>query len=237
MPIKCITFDLDDTLWECESVIMGAERRFYEWLLAGYPEIAAEYPLETLLAHRREFFERFTDMRHDFTILRKRWLAHIGEAWGHGDRLVEPGFRVFWEARNEVELFADVPMVLEGLSQRYRVGAITNGNADVHHIGIGHWFHFVVTAADAGALKPHADIFETALVLAGVRPGEIVHVGDDPVNDVKGAAEVGMRTVWVNTAGDPWPGGPVPDAEIKALGELDAVLTRWQSPEARLSPL
>ena len=28
--IKCITFDLDDTLWEIEPVISKAENQFYE---------------------------------------------------------------------------------------------------------------------------------------------------------------------------------------------------------------
>ena len=30
--IKCITFDLDDTLWEIEPVIIKAEIKFEEWL-------------------------------------------------------------------------------------------------------------------------------------------------------------------------------------------------------------
>ncbi|MGC1952714.1 MAG: hypothetical protein WA970_09110, partial [Gammaproteobacteria bacterium] len=32
MTVKCITFDLDDTLWDCESVLMRAETVLYQWL-------------------------------------------------------------------------------------------------------------------------------------------------------------------------------------------------------------
>ena len=32
MTIRCIAFDLDDTLWACKPVIEHAEQRFYAWL-------------------------------------------------------------------------------------------------------------------------------------------------------------------------------------------------------------
>ena len=94
--------------------------------------------------------------------------------------LVEEGFEVFIAARNRVELYDGVPQVLETLSSRYKLGALTNGNAEVHRIGIGQWFHFVVSAAEAQALKPAPAIFEAALKRAAVSASQAVHVGDDP---------------------------------------------------------
>jgi putative hydrolase of the HAD superfamily len=107
------------------------------------------------------------------------------------------------------------------------VGAITNGNADVHYIGIGHYFDFVITAAGAGVAKPKAEIFHAALDAAGVQACHAVHVGDDPERDVQGANAVGMRSVWVNVKAAPWPGGRPPDAEIRTLDELQPLLERW----------
>ena len=37
--IECITFDLDDTIWLCEPVILNAEFVFYSWLESRYPRI------------------------------------------------------------------------------------------------------------------------------------------------------------------------------------------------------
>ena len=105
------------------------------------------------------------------------------------------------------------------------MGAITNGNADVHYIGIGHYFDFVVTSAGAGAAKPSRAIFEKALDHAEVPASQAVHVGDDPITDIRGAREAGMRTVWFNPAGDPWPSGPRPDAEINSLRRLGQALS------------
>ena len=227
MNIRCVTFDLDDTLWDVAPVIARAEHMFYDWVGEYCPRIAWRYTRADLTAHRSEFMASRPDMRHDLTALRRLWLAQLIEEFGYRSELAEPGFQVFWRARNEVEVFVDAMAVLERIGATYRIGAITNGNADVDHIGIGHLFDFVVTAARAGAPKPHPDIFRAALQAAGVPPHAAVHVGDDPQRDVAGASEVGMRTVWVNATGEPWAGVHVPDAIIPRVAELEPVLERW----------
>ena len=233
-PVRCITFDLDDTLWDCEPVILRAEQRFHDWVSENFPRIAERYAPKAMVKHRRKFFSRFPDMGHDYTWLRKRWLEHLAEEAGYDhEALVEPGFHVFWRARNEVELYDDAHHVLGALRERFLVGCITNGNADVHHIGIGHWFDFVVTAAEAGAQKPEARIFEVALEAAGVRACEALHVGDDAARDVLGAGAVGMRTVWFNPAQTPWPGGRQPDHVVRNLRQLGELLSSLESHDLR----
>lgn len=228
MPIRCITFDLDDTLWDCEPVIVAAEARFFEWVQRTCPALAGQFDLDGLIRHRVAYFDRFPEMQHDFTRLRKQWLAELSAAHELAGDWVEEGFRVFWLARNEVELYREAVDLLEGLRERYRVGAITNGNADVHHIGVGHYFDFVITAAQAGSAKPSPGIFRHALSAAGVPAGECVHVGDNPYADVQGARAQGMRTVWVNPTGTAWPAGdPRPDATVRHVGEIAELLVRW----------
>lgn len=228
MPIRCITFDLDDTLWECGPLLMAAEEAFYDWIDTHYPRISTRYSFAELITHRREYFRQHPDMEHDFTFLRRRWLHHLAELFDYGSELVDPAFRVFWEHRNAVTLFDGAHTLLDGMRDRYAVGAITNGNADVHHIGIGHYFDFVITAARAGAAKPKPAIFHAALDAAGVEASDAAHVGDDPKRDIRGAQAVGMRTVWVNAGADPWPGGPPPDEEIRSIDELQPILDRWR---------
>jgi len=227
MTLRCVTFDLDDTLWECGPLLNAAEQAFYDWLESHYPKIADRYTSAELVTNRRAYFQRFPEMQHDFTYLRRRWLQGLAEIFGYDTQLAERGFRVFWEHRNAVTLFDEAHGTLDGMREHYAVGAITNGNADVHYIGIGHYFDFVITAAQAGAAKPKPEIFHAALAAAGVEAAHAAHVGDDPVRDIHGAKAVGMRTVWVNVAATPWPGGPPPDAEIRTLDELPPVLEQW----------
>jgi putative hydrolase of the HAD superfamily len=227
--VRCVTFDLDDTLWAVEPVIVRAEQKFYEWVAERLPRVADHYHLNALTAHRRKHYLANPAMRHDLTLMRKAWLRDLVRYFGYDEALVEEGFRVFWEWRNAVTLFDQALALLEGLRGRYRLGAITNGNADVHHIGIGHYFDFVVTAAQAGAAKPHASVFEAALCAADAPAHRAVHVGDDPATDVLGASAVGMRAVWYNPELAPWPGGQVPDAVITRLDALPGVLAEFEA--------
>lgn len=230
MSIECITFDLDDTLWAVGPVILRAEEEFYSWLSQRCPRITKALDRGQMVAHRRSFCEQYPHQRHDLTALRKRWLAHVFEEYGYCEVSVDMAFRVFWEHRNAVQLFAEVTPAMERLRERYTLGVITNGNACVEQIGIAHWFDFVVCAEHAGASKPAPRIFQAALAHAGVDAARVAHVGDDPANDVMGAAGVGMRTVWYNPARVPWPGGAdlaaFPDAEIDSLADLHSALER-----------
>ena len=231
MSIRCITFDLDDTLWWCGPVIQRAEQRFYGWLQTHYPQIAARYRPEDLLEHRKRFMREHPHLAHDLTTLRKQWLHGLAEEGGYDATLVEPGFLVYWEARNEVEVFDEAHAMLDMLRQQFRLGAVTNGNADVRRIGIDHYFDFVIRSEDIGQAKPHPEVFAAALAAGGVGAGEAVHVGDDPVRDIEGAAKAGMRTIWVNLRGQDWPLESVrPTASVTRLSEVVTLIQSWQTP-------
>ncbi len=224
MTIRCIAFDLDDTLWACKPVIARAEQQFYAWLEVHYPRITAQYSPAELLNKRINYMQQYPELHYNLTRLRKDWLAALAEEHDYPTTLVEPGFEVFWLARNEVTFFEGTLEVLQSLSARFLLGVISNGNASVHHIGVGHLFQFAHSAAEAGVAKPHPAIFQQALEQVGISPHQAVYVGDDPVRDIQGAASAGWRTVWFNPERQEWPGGREPDAIIDSLAQLEAVI-------------
>jgi len=76
---------------------------------------------------------------------------------------------------------------------------------------------------ECGVRKPAPEIFARTLERIGVAPADAVHVGDDPVLDVEGARDAGMRVIQVVPGGRAT--GPVkPDAAIATLGELPDAL-------------
>ena len=228
MTIRCVAFDLDDTLWACKPVIMQAEQRFYDWLAAHYPRITENHSPAELIQNREAFMREYPELHYNLTRLRKNWLTALATDHDYSTALVEPGFQVFWLARNEVTLFDGAVEILQSLAERFITGVISNGNASVEHIGIGHLFNFAHSAAEAGVAKPHPDIFYQALAKVGIKPHEAVYVGDDPVRDVKGAADAGLQTIWYNPAGADWleETGAQPDATITQLAELETVITK-----------
>ena len=62
---------------------------------------------------------------------------------------------------------------------------------------------------------------------AGVEAEYAVHIGDHPNDDVQGAQAAGLRAIWYNPQGKAWPVERAPDAEIRSLAELPALLSGW----------
>jgi putative hydrolase of the HAD superfamily len=226
-PIELVTFDLDDTLWDIWPTIARAECRLHDWLDANYPAITERFSTLDLRQLCTEIARDNPALAHDRTHLRKAALARAADLCGYAEFDVEPAFEVFFEARNEVIFFEEVKPVLERLAVRFRLGALSNGNADIQRVGLGHLFDFSINAIDIGQPKPHRSMFEAACRHCRITPENIVHVGDDPEHDVLGAAAAGYRTVWVNRHGQPWPGGPPADAEVRTLEELEIRLYGW----------
>lgn len=67
--------------------------------------------------------------------------------------------------------------------------------------------------------KPHAPIFEMALERLGCRPSEAAMVGDSLTTDIAGGRAAGMRTVWVDAAGERREPGQA-DVVVGSLVEL-----------------
>ncbi len=63
------------------------------------------------------------------------------------------------------------------------------------------FFGFTFYSSDLGFRKPHPDMFELAAARLKLKPGQITMVGDQVVEDVKGAVSAGMQAVWINRGG------------------------------------
>ncbi len=64
------------------------------------------------------------------------------------------------------------------------------------------YFDGVVASAVVGSEKPDSAIFEEALRVSGEEPSRVVHVGNDVVADIRGAAGCDIDTMLVDRGGD-----------------------------------
>ncbi|MCP4994538.1 MAG: HAD hydrolase-like protein, partial [Gammaproteobacteria bacterium] len=145
--IRLLTFDLDDTLWDNRPVLLAAEQSLYDWLAQHYPRIGELYTVESIRKLRMQLARQEPNLRYHMTALRKRSLQLVAEAAEYSDDLVEPAFEWFLEARHQVTPFEDVVPALHKLRDAgYLLGSLTNGNADINRLGLGHLFHVSVSA-------------------------------------------------------------------------------------------
>lgn len=220
---RLITFDLDDTLWPVAPVIIRAEHRMRDYLEQHAPEVNRRFDRDGMGQLRDTLLEREPQLVHDLSSLRRRLLQMALEACGYNDveGLSQHAFDAFLDARHDVEYFSDALDTLEHLRHHYILGALSNGNADIARLGLGRYFSFHLSAEQVGRRKPDPAMFERALQEAGVGAEAAVHIGDHVDDDIRGAHEVGMATVWVNRPGSAWPLKALqPTWEIRSLAEL-----------------
>jgi putative hydrolase of the HAD superfamily len=112
-------------------------------------------------------------------------------------------------------LFPDVVPTLERLAGAgVRLGIVSNFDSRLEEIlvdlGISRHFERVVISSRAGAAKPDAAIFRTALSLFGIEPERAAHVGDTPAEDVAGARAAGVHGILLDRGGrhPDWRDGP-----------------------------
>jgi HAD superfamily hydrolase (TIGR01549 family) len=203
--LKVITFDLDNTLWDVERVIVKAERLMRAWLAEQVPEYAERFSPEAIFELRTDVVARAPELKHDLSKLREQVLFEAIQRCGYEQsqarQHAQHAFGLFYEARHDVEFFDGALEALAELADQYVLGALTNGNADFQKLKLDDYFSFGYSSASVGASKPQPHMFHAALEHTGASAAETVHVGDNLVDDIHGAAEVGMHTIWVNLTG------------------------------------
>jgi putative hydrolase of the HAD superfamily len=101
------------------------------------------------------------------------------------------------------KLYPDVMPVLNQLKQSgYKLGLITDSDLDIadgiiQKHNLADFFDVKVVSGEIRLYKPNPLLFEKAVNLAKCAPSEGIYVGDSEV-DVKGAAEIGLKTVIIN---------------------------------------
>jgi FMN hydrolase / 5-amino-6-(5-phospho-D-ribitylamino)uracil phosphatase len=229
-PIRLLTFDLDDTLWDFAPVLIRAEAITYAWLEQQVPALTARFSAAALRELRLRIAGEQPELAHRVTELRiqglRRALREAGTAEHEIDAIALAAFEIFLEARHGIELFAEAEAVLEQLSRDYVLAAITNGNVEVARLGLDRYFSLAINAERLPRPKPHPEPFLAALTQLDCSPEQCIHIGDDIENDIRGAQRVGLHTVWMNPAGLPWPGGAPPSQEIRELAQLPAAIEK-----------
>ncbi|MBJ6360334.1 HAD family hydrolase [Paenibacillus sp. GCM10012307] len=195
--IQAILFDLDNTLLD-RSVTF---RRFTNAFLATHlPH----------LNETEELADRIIDLDQDGYTDKRLLFSQLLEElpWGQKPELYE--LMEFYKSeyvRNAV-LMDQAIEVLGQLRAKYKTGMITNGQTLIQYgkidqLQLGSHFDTIIVSEEAGVKKPDAKIFELAMNRLNVKPENCIFVGDHPVNDIEGAAAVGMNAVWIQV-NQPW---------------------------------
>jgi putative hydrolase of the HAD superfamily len=167
----------------------------------------------------KDFLEAYNQAHEKYRVIRYQKLMEVSNAVWISEAINNLGFKtspedtriktavnVFFEDYiKSLELRQCVKKLLNKVSIEYKLGIISNFTyapviyAGLRKLGINQFFNAILVSEAVGWRKPHIKIFEEALKRLGVTAPETVYVGDSPLEDIKGAKAVGMKTVFVQS--------------------------------------
>jgi HAD superfamily hydrolase (TIGR01549 family) len=125
------------------------------------------------------------------------WSPVVAEALDLDDARVFERLYAYYATPQAWWVDQEALRVLGDLSrQGVRLGILSNWDTRLrelyHRFALDRLFPYLFCSAEHGLEKPDERLFRLACRVAGVRPREAVHIGDDVDNDVVGASRAGL---------------------------------------------
>jgi HAD superfamily hydrolase (TIGR01549 family) len=219
--VRCILFDLGDTLWSrgdidtWEQLEASANQRAVALLREHFAsQLPANLDDRALGSHLRNAINQYVR-----TLIRRNPEIEPDGAsaamevllqWGIEEIDITYGKAVFEALRVRIPesrpLFEDTLSTLAALQQRgFLLGVVTNRiwggqpfQEDLQTLGLHNYFLLstIAVSADLGVRKPNPAIFLHALDALNVMPEEAIMVGDSLSADIIGAQRLGIFAAW-----------------------------------------
>ncbi len=208
------------------------EKLYVALINAGFPSEKEMFMAAYNRSHEKYRLIRYGELRE---ITNAVWVSETLRCLGFdatvNDQKMKTALDVFFQDYiDSLELRPCAKMLLKKAKEFCKLGLISNFTyAPVVHtslrkLGISNYFDMVVVSGDCGWRKPHLNIFVEALKRLGVKAEEAIFIGDCPMEDIKGALDSGLRTVFVRSQfyenGDLKASGQKPDFVAQDLQEI-----------------
>lgn len=229
-----ILFDTDNTLYPYEPAHVAAQGAVREKVVNTFsikPDVfdkafkEAQQQVKSRLKHTASSHSRLL------------YLQRMLEIMGLGSQvLLALDFeQTYWRTfLSNAVLFDEVKELLDDLRLLgIPTAIVTDLTAQIQfrkvvYFGLDQYFDYIVTSEEAGFDKPHAAPFQIALEKMRPKGDRVWMIGDNPVNDIRGAWEkINAVTLQKTHIGSELGTGPnSPDAAFQEFGELRRLIAR-----------
>jgi len=188
--IRAVLFDLDNTLID----FMGAKIHSCEAAIEAM--LGAGLKIEKKKAIRK-LFKLYSKYGVEYNTIFQKFLLSTAEKIDM--KILAAGIVAYREVQASYHKpYPDVLPVLNTLRKRgMKLGIVSDApvlKAWLRLTEMGAAEYFDVVVAYSGKRKPHPLPFRKAIKALGVKPEDILFVGDDPRRDIRGANRLEMKT-------------------------------------------
>jgi putative hydrolase of the HAD superfamily len=188
--LKCIIFDLDDTLYD--------QKKFLKSAFKACAQYATRWCLD-----RKKFYENLLKITDTYgsgcgDIFDKALKNMNAYSKGRVKELVD----IFYKHQPMIDLYSDARKLLPKLVHKYILCLITDGNPDlqtkkIKSLNIEKYFSVIVLSDVFGRKyrKPSTLPYKKVLEKIGITAEEAIFIGDNPYKDFIGAKKIGLLTV------------------------------------------
>lgn len=204
--LEAIILDLDDTLYEYETVHQKAMHAL------------CLFTCRELSISERSFYEAFdwakketkqklgeTGASHNRMLYCQKTLDYLRR---YSARLTLAMYNTYWDyLLEQIRLREGAQELLELCRYRgIKVGICSDLTAQIQHrkiiqLGISNWIDAVVTSEEAGAEKPAGIMYQMILEKLHTVPEKALFIGDSQKKDVEGPQRMGISALWLHPDG------------------------------------
>jgi len=240
MTLRAVAFDLGGTLvhhsTDFDKLLRAAHQSMRDYLARE----GVEVELDDLAKVSNEVYSAYSSFAErslielDARILYSAILYKLDIAYPN-EGLISGTINSFYgPIVDDYYIFNDVKEVLGRLADGgLRLGLVTNNQSTDFHLrllakfDLRKFFDAIVVSSELGVRKPHRLAFLHCLRELGVRSMDAVFVGDDPLHDIQGAKNVGMRCIWVKRR--EYEEVPTePDWTVESINEAGEIIAHLQ---------
>ncbi len=207
--VKAVIFDYIGTVVNCEGYSMDASKlKLYTSLVDEGFKVTQNSFMEAYgRAHEKYRLVRYQQLRE---VTNAIWVAEALNDLGYKvkpeDPYIKSALNVFFkDFIDSLRLRAGVIKLFQKAAAYGKVGLLSNFTYapvvyfSLNHLDVSKFFNTIVVSDENGWRKPSPKIFKDALDRLQVTAEEAVYIGDSPLEDIKGASDVGIRTVFVRS--------------------------------------
>jgi putative hydrolase of the HAD superfamily len=229
-----ILFDTDNTLYPYDPAHEAAQRAVRDKVVGTFSIKPEEFD-QAFREARLQVKARLTGTASSHS--RLLYLQRMLEIMGLGSQvLLALDFeQTYWRTfLSNARLFDEVKELLDDIRLlRIPIAVVTDLTAQIQfrkivYFGLERYFDFIVTSEEAGFDKPHEAPFKIAVEKMRPKGNCVWMIGDNPVNDIRGAREK-INAITIQKVHDGTPVGTgenAPDAAIHEFGELRRLIAR-----------